>query len=211
MRQVFTERDIPLGGELRIPRDSILTPSARDLAQARGVIITELKKGESLPPPSPAETVAIGSDHGGFEMKQKLLPMFEELSLAIHDVGVYDAKPADYPDIARQVAELVASGAVARGIVIDGAGIGSAMVANKFPGVRAALCYDRATARNSREHNDANVLTLGGRLLSITQAEEVLRTWLSTPFGGGRHAARVDKIKEIDKANLKWTPLNKTR
>jgi ribose 5-phosphate isomerase B len=85
------------------------------------------------------------------------------------------------------------------------------MVATTFPGVRAALCYDGATARNSREHNDANVLTLGGRLLSITQAEDVLRLWLSTSFGGGRHAARVDKIKEIDKANLKWTPLNKTR
>jgi ribose 5-phosphate isomerase B len=211
MRQVFTERDIPLGGELRVPPDSILTPSARDLAQVRGVQIIELKKGESLPPASPAETVAIGSDHGGFEMKQKLLPMFEEFSLSIHDVGVHDGKPADYPDIARQVAELVASGKAARGVVIDGAGIGSAMVANKFPGVRAALCYDRATARNSREDNDANVLTLGGRLLSVTQAEEVLRTWLSTPFGGGRHAARVDKINEIDKANLKWTPPNKTR
>jgi ribose 5-phosphate isomerase B len=211
MRPVFTERDIPLGGELRVPAGSILTPSARDVASDRGVKIIELKKGESPAPPSPAETVAIGSDHGGFEMKQKLLPMFEELGLAIHDVGVHDAQPADYPDIARQVAELVASGSAARGVIIDGAGIGSAMVANKFPGVRAALCYDRATARNSREHNDANVLTLGGRLLSITQAEEVLRTWLSTPFGGGRHAARVDKIKEIDKANLKWTPPNKTR
>lgn len=211
MRPVFTERDIPPGGDLRVPAGSILTPSARDLAQARGVKIIELKKDESLPPAPPSQTVAIGSDHGGFEMKQKLLPMFEELNLAVHDVGVHDSKPADYPDIARQVAELVASGQTARGVIIDGAGIGSAMVANKFPGVRAALCYDRATARNSREHNDANVLTLGGRLLSITQAEEVLRTWLSTPFGGGRHAARVDKIKEIDKANLKWTPLNKTR
>ena len=215
MRQVFTERDIPLGGELRVPSGSILTPSARDLAKDRGVKIIELKKGETLAPASVADTVAIGSDHGGFEMKQKLLPMFEELGLAVHDVGVGlnqgDAKKADYPDIAREVAELVAGGAAARGVIIDGAGIGSAMVANKFPGVRAALCYDRATARNSREHNDANVLTLGGRLLSITQAEEVLRTWLSTPFGGGRHAARVDKIKEIDKANLKWTPPNKTR
>ena len=211
MRSVFTERDIPLGGELRVPAGSILTPSARDLARDRGVKIIELKKGESLAPPSAADTVAIGSDHGGFEMKQKLLPMFEELGLAIRDVGVHDGKPADYPDIAGQVAELVASGAAARGVVIDGAGIGSCMVANKFPGVRAALCYDRATARNSREHNDANVLTLGGRLLSVTQAEEVLRTWLSTPFGGGRHAARVDKIKELDKANLKWTPPNKTR
>ena len=212
MRQVFTERDIPLGGELRVPAGSILTPSARDLAKDRGVKIVELKKGESIAPASPADTVAIGSDHGGFEMKQKLLPMFEELGLAIHDIGVHETKvSADYPDIARQVAELVASGATARGVIIDGAGIGSAMVANKFPGVRAALCYDRATARNSREHNDANVLTLGGRLLSVTQAEEVLRTWLSTPFGGGRHTARVDKIKEIDKANLKWTPPNKTR
>lgn len=211
MRQVFTERDIPLGGELRVPAGSILTPSARDLAKDRGVKIIELKKGESIAPPSAADTVAIGSDHGGFEMKQKLLPMFEELGLAVHDVGVQEAKTADYPDIAREVAEQVAGGAAARGVIIDGAGIGSAMVANKFPGVRAALCYDRATARNSREHNDANVLTLGGRLLSITQAEEVLRTWLSTPFGGGRHAARVDKIKEIDKANLKWTPPNKTR
>jgi ribose 5-phosphate isomerase B len=211
MRQVFTERDIPLGGELRVPADSILTPSARDLAKDRGVRIVEMKKGETLEPASAAETVAIGSDHGGFEMKQKLLPMFGELGLAIRDVGVQEAKTADYPDIAREVAELVASGAAARGVIIDGAGIGSAMVANKFPGVRAALCYDRATARNSREHNDANVLTLGGRLLSITQAEEVLRTWLSTPFGGGRHTARVDKIKDIDKANLKWTPPNKTR
>jgi ribose 5-phosphate isomerase B len=211
MRPVFTERDIPLRGELRVPPNSILTPSARDLAKERGVKIVELKKGESLAPASPADTVAIGSDHGGFEMKQKLLPMFHELNLTIEDVGVHDATPADYPDIARQVAELVANGQTARGVIIDAAGIGSAMVANKFPGVRAALCYDRATARNSREHNDANVLTLGGRLLSITQAEEVLRTWLSTPFGGGRHAARVDKIKEIDKANLKWTPPNKTR
>jgi len=200
-----------LGGELRVPANSILTPSARDLIRERGIKLVELKKGESLAPASPAETVAIGSDHGGFEMKQKLLPMFEELGLTIHDVGVHDGKAVDYPDIARQVAELVSSGAAARGVIIDGAGIGSAMVANKFPDVRAALCYDRATARNSREHNDANVLTIGGRLLSVTQAEDVLRTWLSTPFGGGRHAARVDKIKEIDRANIKWTPPNKTR
>ena len=200
-----------MGGELRVPANSILTPSARDLIRERAIKLVEMKKGESLPPASPAETVAIGSDHGGFEMKQKLLPMFQELGLTIHDVGVHDGKAADYPDIARQVAELVSSGAASRGVIVDGAGIGSAMVANKFPDVRAALCYDRATARNSRDHNDANVLTIGGRLLSVSQAEDVLRTWLSTPFGGGRHAARVDKIKEIDKANIKWTPPNKTR
>lgn len=208
MRAVITEQDIPASGELRIPAGAIITPSARDLAKSRGVNIVELPPGESPPPASAERTIAIGSDHGGFEMKQKLLPVLEDYDLTVRDVGVDHAHPVDYPDIARQVAELVASGAAARGIMIDGAGIGSAMVANKFPGVRAALCYDRASARNSREHNDANVLTLGGRLLTQTQAEEVLRTWLSTPFGGGRHTARVDKIREIERANLKWTPKN---
>jgi ribose 5-phosphate isomerase B len=208
MRAVITEHDIPEAGELRVPHDAIITPSARDLAKLRGVRLCEMAKGEAPATAPPDRTVAIGSDHGGFEMKQKLLFILEEQGLAVRDVGVDYAKPVDYPDIARQVAELVASGAAARGILVDGAGIGSAMVANKFPGVRAALCYDRASARNSREHNDANVLTLGGRLLTQTQAEDVLRTWLSTPFGGGRHAARIDKIKEIEKANFKWTPKN---
>jgi ribose 5-phosphate isomerase B len=208
MRAVITEHDIPKAGELRVPHDAIITPSARDLAKLRGVRLCEMAKGEAPAAAPPARIIAIGSDHGGFEMKQKLLLILEEQGLAVRDIGVDYPKPVDYPDIARQVAELVASGAAARGILVDGAGIGSAMVANKFPGVRAALCYDRASARNSREHNDANVLTLGGRLLTQTQAEDVLRTWLSTPFGGGRHAARIDKIKEIEKANFKWTPKN---
>jgi len=203
MRAVITESDIPDSGELRVAAGAIVTPSARDLAKARGVKIVELAKGES-PGPAPAErTIAIGCDHGGFEMKQKLLSVFHDYELAVRDVGVDHPKPVDYPDIAKQVAELVASGAAARGVIIDGAGIGSAMVANKFSGVRAALCYDRASARNSREHNDANVLTLGGRLLTQSQAEEVLRTWLETPFAGGRHAVRVEKIKEIEKANFR--------
>jgi ribose 5-phosphate isomerase B len=208
MRAVITERDIPESGELRIPHGAIVTPSARDLAKIRGVKLCEMAKGESAAAAPPERTIAIGSDHGGFEMKQKLVTLLEQEGLAVRDVGVDYPKPVDYPDIARQVAELVASGAAARGVIVDGAGIGSAMVANKFPGVRAALCYDKASARNSREHNDANVLTLGGRLLTQTQAEDVLRTWLSTPFGGGRHAARVAKIAEIEKANLKWTPKN---
>ena len=154
----------------------------------------------------PARIVAIGSDHGGFALKQKLKPIFEELNLHIQDVGVHEEKPADYPDIAGQVAEIVARGEASRGVIIDGAGIGSAIVANKFPGIRAALCYDKATARNSREHNDSNVLTLGGRLLTESLAEDVLRVWLTTPFGGGRHAARVQKIAEIEKAVRNWTP-----
>ncbi|MCC6589254.1 MAG: ribose 5-phosphate isomerase B [Bryobacterales bacterium] len=144
-------------------------------------------------------TVAIGADHGGFRMKQALLPILAELGLAPRDVGVFEEKPADYPDIAAKVARLVADGTAARGVIIDGAGIGSAMAANKIHGVRAALCYDVASARNSREHNNANVLTLGGRLLTASQAETVLRTWLATNFAGGRHQARVDKIMEIEK------------
>ena len=205
MRAVITVGDIPASGELRVPFGAIITPSARDLAKELGVKIIEMAKGETAAPASPERTVAIGCDHGGFEMKQKLLPVFDDYGLTVRDIGVDYPKQVDYPDIAKQVAELVAGGAATRGVIIDGAGIGSAMVANKFPGVRAALCYDKASARNSREHNDANVLTLGGRLLTQTQAEDVLRTWLSTPFGGGRHAARVEKIKEIDRVNLKWT------
>lgn len=205
MRAVITVGDIPASGELRVPFGAIITPSARDLAKELGVKIIEMAKGEMAAPATAERTVAIGCDHGGFEMKQKLLAVFDDYGLAVRDIGVDYPKPVDYPDIAKQVAELVAGGEAARGVIIDGAGIGSAMVANKFPGVRAALCYDKASARNSREHNDANVLTLGGRLLTQTQAEDVLRTWLSTPFGGGRHAARVEKIKEIDRVNLKWT------
>jgi ribose 5-phosphate isomerase B len=205
MRAVITVGDIPASGELRVPFGAIITPSARDLAKELGVKIVEMAKGETAAPASPERTVAIGCDHGGFEMKQKLLPVFDDYGLTVRDIGVDYPKQVDYPDIAKQVAELVAGGAATRGVIIDGAGIGSAMVANKFPGIRAALCYDKASARNSREHNDANVLTLGGRLLTQTQAEDVLRTWLSTPFGGGRHAARVEKIKEIDRVNLKWT------
>jgi ribose 5-phosphate isomerase B len=114
-----------------------------------------------------------------------------------------EEKPADYPDIALKVAELVAAGTAGRGVIIDGAGIGSSIAANKVPGVRAALCYDKASARNSREHNDSNVLTLGARLLTETQAEDVLRTWLGTPFAGGRHQARVQKILDIEQKYLK--------
>ena len=208
MRQVITEQDIPASGELKVAEGAIVTPSARDLAISRGVRIVELAPHE-LPGLAPAErTVALGADHGGFRMKEALKPIFEELGLAVRDVGVMEEKPVDYPDIALQVAELVASGTAERGVIIDGAGIGSAMAANKVPGVRAALCYDRASARNSREHNDSNVLTLGGRLLTVTQAEEVLRTWLATPFAGGRHTARVQKISAIEKRFQNWTPQN---
>jgi len=205
VRKVITQSDIPRDGELQVPSGAIITPSARDLAKERGVKIVEVS-ADHVTKAAPEKIVALGSDHGGFALKEKLKPIFEECGVTVHDLGTHDEKPVDYPDIARQVAEMVARGEAHRGVIIDGAGIGSAIVANKFPGIRAALCYDKASARNSREHNDSNVLTLGGRLLTWSQAEEVLRTWLSTPFGGGRHAARVEKIREIEKAVRNWTP-----
>lgn len=206
MRKVVTAIDIPHAGDLRIAYGSIVTPSAREVAAERGVRIIEMKPDELRPVAGPEKTIAIGADHGGFEMKQGLKVLLDELGFTPRDVGVFEVKPADYPDIALAVAELVSQGAAALGVVVDGAGIGSAMAANKVPGVRAALCYDKASARNSREHNNANVLTLGGRLLTQTQAEEVLRTWLATPFAGGRHAARVEKITQIEKRFSAWTP-----
>ncbi len=208
MATVITERDVPESGELRIPTGAIVTPSARDAASARGVKIVELPPEQLSGIAPPEKTVAIGADHGGFRMKESLKPVFLELGFELRDVGIYEEKPVDYPDIAHAVAELVAQGTAARGVVIDGAGIGSAMAANKVPGIRAALCYDRASARNSREHNDSNVLTLGGRLLTLSQAEEVLRTWLTTPFAGGRHASRTRKISEIEKRYSTWTGRN---
>jgi ribose 5-phosphate isomerase B len=197
MKQVITTQDLPESGDLRVPRGSIVTPSARELATARGVRILEVAD-DQLPAAPPDKTVAIGADHGGFRLKEILRPVFESLGLSVKDVGVFDERPADYPDLALAVAELVAAGTAARGVVIDGAGIGSSIAANKVPGIRAALCYDKASARNSREHNDSNVLTLGARLLTNSQAEEVLRTWLGTPFAGGRHQGRVQKILDIE-------------
>jgi ribose 5-phosphate isomerase B len=208
MRRVITERDVPAEGELRVPKGTIFTPSARDLARDRGVRVIELDPYELDSAAPPGRTVALGSDHGGFRMKERLKTILADVGFAVRDVGVYEEKAADYPDIAHSVAKLVAAGDACCGVIVDGAGIGSAMAANKVPGIRAALCYDRASAKNSREHNHANVLTLGGRLLTDSQAEDVLRTWLSTPWGGGRHQARIDKIAEIERAYSNCNPPN---
>ena len=199
MKQVITAQDVPLSGELRVSVGTIVTSSAREVAAGRGVRIVEVADDQLSALAPPERTVAIGSDHGGYRLKEALKPLIVSLGLSVRDVGVSDEKPADYPDIAHMVAKLVASGTAARGVVIDGAGIGSCMAANKVPGIRAALCYDKASAKNGREHNDSNVLTLGARLLTETQAEDVLRTWLETPFAGGRHQARVQKIMDIER------------
>jgi ribose 5-phosphate isomerase B len=156
------------------------------------------------PPASPQKTVAIASDHGGFAMKEMLRSYIAELGYTVTDCGTTDSKTAvDYPDLALAVALQVIEGKAWRGIVVDGAGIGSCMAANKIPGVRAALCYDYATAVNSREHNDANVLTLGAGLIGDNLAKQIVKTWLATEFGGGRHQKRIDKIIAIENRYMK--------
>jgi len=152
---------------------------------------------------SPGQTVAVGADHGGFELKERLAGFLQELGYQVRDCGTFGADSVDYPDFAHAVAKLVAEGSCHWGIVVDGAGIGSAMAANKVPGVRAALCYDLSTARNSREHNHANVLTLGAGLIGAGLARQIVQTWLETPWGPGRHARRIDKIREIEKRYLR--------
>jgi ribose 5-phosphate isomerase B len=199
MRRVITAQEIPASGDLKVAAGTIVTPAARDLAHERGIAIRELPASEIVASKNPERTVAIGADHGGFQMKESLKATLEELGLMVEDIGVFEEKTADYPDIAEKVSGLVVAGIAARGIIVDGAGIGSAMAANKIPGIRAALCYDKASARNSREHNYANVLTLGGRMLTFSQADDVLRTWLATPFGPARHAARVEKITALER------------
>lgn len=158
----------------------------------------------SPPQPLPqltSRTVAIGTDHGGFRMKQMLCSHLQAAGYRVLDCGTNSTEAVDYPDFALAVAEKVSSGEAWRGIVIDGAGIGSCMAANKVQGVRAAMCYDHATAVNSREHNDANVLTLGAGLIGDALAKQIVDVWLKTEFGGGRHARRVEKIMAIEKKN----------
>ncbi len=149
------------------------------------------------------KVVAIGADHGGYELKEILKKDLSALGYEVLDVGTYSKEPVDYPDQAHDVAQAVSQGRAWRGIVIDGAGIGSCIVANKVPGVRAGLAYDYASAVNSREHNDTNVLTLGAGLIGMALAKQIVTVWLATAFGGGRHERRVSKILAVEKLYLK--------
>ncbi|MCB1246104.1 MAG: ribose 5-phosphate isomerase B [Acidimicrobiia bacterium] len=143
--------------------------------------------------------VAIGADHGGFPLKERLGFRLRERGFTVVDCGTDSTDAVDYPDIAAAVARKVADGSADVGIMIDGAGIGSAMAANKVPGVRAALCYDLSTARNARDHNHANVLTLGAGLVGDALAWQVVEEFLATPYGEGRHARRVAKIDQLER------------
>ena len=149
------------------------------------------------------ETIAIGADHGGFHLKQILIEDLKNQGLSVHDCGCTSTDAVDYPDFAHAVANLVGTGVCRWGIIVDGAGIGSCMVANKVPGVRAALAYDLSTARNSRDHNHANVLTLGAGLIGENLARQIVDEWLATPWGPDRHARRVGKITEVEQRYLR--------
>jgi ribose 5-phosphate isomerase B len=145
------------------------------------------------------KVIAIGADHGGFELKEILKPDIAALGYDTIDVGTNSKESVDYPDFAHEVAKLVSTGKAWRGIVIDGAGIGSCIVANKVPGIRAGMAYDYSSAVNSREHNDTNILTLGAGLIGINLARQIVKVWLTTNFGGERHQRRVDKIMAVEK------------
>jgi len=163
---------------------------------------------ESRPQPQAASApakklVVIGSDHGGFDMKEALKPEIGNLGYEVLDVGAHSKDAVDYPDFAHEVASLVGTGRAWRGIMIDGAGIGSCIVANKVPGVRAGMAYDYSSAVNSREHNDTNVLTLGAGLIGLNLAKQIVQVWLSTEYAGGRHQRRIDKILAVEAKYLR--------
>jgi len=205
-RTTVTEADVlavPSGGALSVPANAMITPLARDTAIERRVELVQepdaVLAAERRVTSSSSRSVALGADHGGYAMKEDLKGYLGGLGYEIIDCGTGSTASVDYPDFAYAVAQLVSEGRAWRGIMVDGAGIGSCMAANKVPGVRAAMCYDHATAVNSREHNDANVLTLGGVLLGSNLARQIVKTWLETDFGGDRHARRVNKIMAIEK------------
>jgi ribose 5-phosphate isomerase B len=203
LKDVITEaevKNLASGSNLLIREDAIITPSARDLIHELSLNVSYRKNSKQA---GKTRTIALGADHGGFETKELLKRWLSEMGYQFRDFGTTSADAVDYPDFAHAVARAVADGACELGIILDGAGIGSCMTANKVPGIRAAMCYDEASAKNSREHNYANVLTLGAKMLSAEQIKIIVTAWLNTPEGEARHGKRVDKIMAIEKQYLK--------
>jgi len=200
MKDVVTAQDvqsIPAGGELSTGLGAIITPWARELAATRGIRIVQAASAPG------AVTVALGADHGGFPLKEEVKALLTRLGYRSFDLGTFSTDPVDYPDIAVAVARAVKDGRAGLGILVDGAGIGSAMAANKVPGVRAAVCGDEASARNAREHNDANVLALGAKFVDSARMAAIVETFLTARCTEERHARRVEKIKAIEESYLK--------
>ncbi len=152
--------------------------------------------------------IAIGSDHAGYEEKEQLKPVLDELGIQYEDLGTFSREAVDYPDYARKVADEVAGHRVEQGLLVCGSGTGMAMAANKVPGVRAAVAWNEDIARLAREHNDANVLALAGRVTPFPELAKIVRAWFTAKFDGGRHARRVEKISEIEQDELAHHAMN---
>jgi ribose 5-phosphate isomerase B len=198
-KSVITEDDVrglEAGAILRIGEDARLTPLAADIINERKI---QLTRRSSRRGSKASKLVAVGADHGGYKMKEELKSLLVDLGHKVQDFGTDSESAVDYPDFAHAVARAVADGGSDVGIIIDGAGVGSAMTANKVPGVRAAACYSVAVARNSREHNDANVLTLGSKTITSAEMREIVTAWLSTEITEDRHRKRVAKIDAIQR------------
>jgi len=203
-KSLITEDDLrglDTGSRVRISQKARLTPLAEDLVREKGIELIRKAPRENE---VFARSVAIGADHGGYELKEHLKGFLAGLGLVVRDVGTNSKDPVDYPDYAHLVATAVGDNRADVGIIIDGAGIGSAMTANKVPNVRAAACYSAALARNSREHNGANVLTLGAGQNSASEIEEIVKTFLTTQITEDRHKKRVGKIDEIERKYKRW-------
>ncbi len=205
------------GEALVIGPGDIVTPSARDLIRSSNIPLQSASdsvvKSAHLPLQTRIhrkesevfagrKTIAIGSDHGGFPMKELIREYVVSLGFDVVDYGCDSPERTDYPIYAAAVAKAVAKGSAFRGIIVDGAGIGSAITANKFKGIRAAMAYDTLTANNCREHNDANVLSLGGLLLGVTTVKEIVKIFLTTEYDR-RHQNRIDMIESIEADNFK--------
>lgn len=198
-KSVITEDDVrglESGAVLRIAEGARMTPLAADIIREKQI---EIVRRSSRRGSKSSKLIAVGADHGGFQMKEELKSYLMELGHRIHDFGTNSEDAVDYPDFAHAVARSVADGSSDVGIIIDGAGVGSAMTANKVPGVRAAACYSVVLARNSREHNGANVLSLGSKTINSKEMREIVGTWLSSELSEDRHRKRVAKIDAIQK------------
>ena len=147
------------------------------------------------------DLIAIASDHGGFSLKVDIVSFLNELGYQVNDMGPKNQNSVDYPDYGIRIAQAVTQNTDSRGIVICGTGIGMSIVVNRFPGIRGTLCSDLYTAKLCREHNDSNILIMGGRVVGHGLAREIVKVWLSTPFEGGRHQKRLDKINQFDESN----------
>jgi ribose 5-phosphate isomerase B len=202
---IITEADARVlepGSTVRLSARGHITPLAQDTLRSRRVtvIFDDARALDAAPGQAAVRSVAIGSDHVGFDLKAALVPWLRARGVAVEDVGVIEKAPADYPDIAAAVARRVARGEADAGIAIDGAGIGSAIAANKIAGIRAAMCTDETLARYSREHNAANVLTLGATLISSEDAQRIVARFLESSMREPRYVARIEKIARLERS-----------